>query len=175
MKSLTDELQAIIDPICDRYSVPREEMRLSFTQTGDSAGIHIGAKELLGFNVLGAMVGTVISVVFALLCGGGGIALIATGPLGMVAGAAIGALFSALGWPAVTEALMAAKFPRALRLVNVERRLRGESAKRGIRDALTREINKPDSAFASGVVKGFTDSFQRYLRQIAASAEIPIQ
>ena len=175
MKSLTDALQAIIDPICDRYSVPREEMLLSFTQSGDGADIRIGAKQLLGFNAIGAMVGTVISVVFALLCGGGGIALIAAGPLGLVAGAAIGALVSALGWPAVTEALMAARFPRALRLVNVERRLRSDSAKRGIRDALAGEMGKADGTFARGVVQGFTDSFQKYLRQIAAAAEIPIQ
>lgn len=175
MKSLTDALQAIIDPICDRYSVPREEMRLHFTQAGDAAGVQIGAKELMGFNIIGAMVGVVISVVFALLCGGGGVALIATGPLGLVTGAALGALVAALGWPAVTEALMAAKYPRALRLINVERRLRSDGVRRAVRDALSRELTKKDGAFATGVVKGFTDAFQKYLHQIAAAAEIPIQ
>ena len=175
MKSLTDVLQEVIDPICDRYSVPREEMRLAFTQSGDAAGVRIGANELLGFNLMGTMVGVVVSVVFALLGGGGGVALIAAGPLGMLAGAAIGALLAALGWPAVTEALQNAHFPRAMRLINVERRLRGESTKRTLREALTRELGKKDGAFATGVVKGFTAAFQKYLYQIAAAAEIPIQ
>ena len=175
MKSLTDELQAVIDPICDRYNVPREEMRLRFTQTGEASAVRIGAKELMGFNMIGAMVGVVISVVFALLGGGGGVALIATGPLGMLAGAAIGALVAALGWPAVTEALMNMRFPRALRLINVERRLRSESTRRAMHDALTRELGKKDGAFGADVIRGFTGAFQKYLYQIAAAAEIPIQ
>lgn len=175
MKGLADKLQAMIDPICDRFSVPREEMRLSFTQSGDAANVRIGAKELMGFGLWGAMVGVVVSVVFALLGGGGGVALIATGPLGMLAGAAIGAVVAALGWPAVYGALLDARLPRALRHVNVEKRLRSEATRRSLREELIRELSKKGGPFATGISGGFAAAFQRYLRQIAAAAEIPIQ
>ena len=75
----------------------------------------------MGFQWIGSMVGVVVSVVAALLCGGGGIALIASGLPGLLAGAAIGAVASAFGWPAITDALMKMNFPRAFRWMNVEK------------------------------------------------------
>lgn len=175
MKELTVQLQATIDPICDRYSVPREEMRLGFTQGGDAANVHINAQQLMGFNLMGTMVGVVVSVVVALLCGGGGIALIATGLPGMIAGAAIGAVAAAFGWPAITDALLKANLPRAFRWMNVEKRLRSESTRKTLRDAICRELGTTDGEFSRQIVKGFTDTFQKYLYQIAQAAEIPIQ
>lgn len=175
MKELSVQLQAIIDPICDRYSVPREEMRLSFIQSGDVANVHINAQQLMGFNLIGTMVGVVVSVVAALLCGGGGIALIATGLPGMIAGAAIGAVAAAFGWPAITDALLKANLPRAFRWMNVEKRLRSESTQKSLRDAISRELNTKGGDFPRQIVTGFTDTFQKYLYQIAQAAEIPIQ
>lgn len=175
LKSLTGELQAMIDPICDRYQVPREEMTLDFTQTGDSAIVRFGAKEVMGFKFLGAMVGAVISVVSALLCGGGGVALIAAGPLGLLAGAAVGVVITAFGWPAISDAIMNMKLPRTFRWLNVEKRLQSESTRRSLRDSLRKELAKPDGEFTRKTVTGFTDAFLRYLQQIAQAAEIPIQ
>ena len=172
---LTAQLQALIDPICDRYSVPREEMRLELVQSGEAGKVKIGAKELLGFGPVGTLVSMIVTVVTALLCGGSGTALIAAGPAGLLAGAALGAVIAALGWTTLTSALMKANLPRPLRLMNVEKRLRGESTQRGLREALMKVIGGEDSEFAKQVVEGFTASFQRYLRSVAQAAEIPIQ
>ncbi len=175
MKTLSETLQALVDPICDRYSVPREEMRLSFTQSADAANVRIGAHELMGFNLIGTMVGLVLSVAGALLGGGGGVTLIAVGPLGLLAGAAAGAVLTLLGWPAVTEVLLRTNFPRAMRMINVEKRLRSDATRKKLRDALTRELSPKDGQFAKSIVTGFSSAFQRYLYQIAQAAEIPIQ
>ncbi len=175
LRSLGGQLQALIDPICDRYQVPRKEMRLSFAQSGEAGRVNIGAKELLGLNLIGTVVGVVLSVVGGLLCGGGGVALIATGPLGFLAGLAVGAVVAALGWSTVSGLLMRARLPRAMRWMNVEKKLRGEGVRRSLRDALTKEIGAKDSEFGKKVVAGFTESFQKYLRQVAQAAEIPIQ
>lgn len=175
LNSLTGKLQAMIDPICDRYQVPRKEMKLYFAQSGEAGKVNIGAKELLGFNFIGTVVGVVISVVSGLVCGGGGIALIATGPLGFLAGLAVGAVVAALGWGAMSGILIKARLPRAFRWMNVEKKLRGESTRRSLRDALMKEIGARDSEFSGRVVNGFTESFQKYLRQVAQAAEIQIQ
>ncbi|HNW87300.1 MAG TPA: Hsp70 family protein [Candidatus Limiplasma sp.] len=175
MKTLSAHLQTMIDPICDRYQVPREEMRLHFTQSGDAATVQISAQRLLGFPIIGTMVGVVVSVVAALLCGGGGIALIAVGVPGLLAGAAIGVVAAAFGWPAITDALMKVSLPRVFRWIHVEKRLKSENTVQSVRDALMRELGNPEGAFAQQVVQGFTKAFQQYLYQIAQAAEIPIQ
>ena len=175
LAQLTPSLQAMVDPICDRYHVPRDEMRLVLMQTGETGDLRFGAKQLLGFSLIGILVGVALSVLVALLCGGGGIALIATGPLGLVAGAAVGAVVAALGWPAVTEMLLGAHLPRMMRLVNVEARLRSETTQRTLRDSLFRELGGRNSEFSQKLVSAFTDAFQKYLARIAQAAEVPIQ
>ncbi len=175
VKGLTGKMQAMVDPICDQYQVPRREMKLVFTRTGDASKLSIGAKELLGFQLIGTLAGIVISVLTGLLCGGSGIALIAAGPLGFLAGLALGAIVAALGWGTLSSVLMKAKLPGPLRWMNVEKRLHSEGVRKSIRDGLMREMGGKDSAFAGQVVQGFTESFQKHLRQLAQAAEIPIQ
>ncbi len=175
MKELNGILQSMVDPICDRYHVPREEMRLSFVSTGGVANLQVGARELMEFRFVGTLVGVVVSVVSAMLCGGGGLALIAAGPVGLLAGAAVGAVVAAFGWPAITEWMMSVRLPRALRRMDVEKRLNSESTRKTLRDALVRELSKKDGEFQKQVVSRFTDAFQKYLFQTAQEAEIPIQ
>ena len=102
------------------------------------------------------------------------IALIATGPLGFVAGVAVGAVASLLGWNAVSGALMRADVPLVLRRVNLEKRLRSESVRRELRDKLTASLSDPAGPFSRQVVEGFSRSFRGYVYAIAQAAEIPI-
>lgn len=175
VEGLTGQLQAMVDPICDRYQVPRREMRLYFAQRGEAGKVSIEARELMGLNLIGALVAIVMSVLSALLCGGSGVALIATGPVGFLAGLAVGAVMAVLGWTAVSGALMKARLPKVLRWVNVEKRMGSESVKKSLREALAKEIAAKNGAFAQQVVSGFTRSFQQYLHQLTQAAEIPIQ
>ncbi len=174
VKGLTGKVQALVDPICDQYQVPRREMKLSFAQSGDAGKVNIGAKELMGFGLIGTMVGIVISILSGLLCGGG-IALIATGPVGFLAGLAAGAVVAVLGWGTLSAVLMKAKLPAVFRWMNVEKRLQGDGVKRSLRDALNKEVAGKNSEFGNQVVRGFAQAFQKYLRQVAQAAEIPIQ
>ena len=175
LKGLMEQLQAMIDPICDRYQVPRKDMQLLFTQAGEASRLRIGAKELLHFQAIGATTAVILSVLGGALCGGGGIALIAVGPLGFLAGAAIGAVVAVIGWGGMSEALLKMKLPAPLRRVNVEKRLRSEAVQKSLRDAIRKEIGGTDSAFSQQTVQRFTDSLRQHLRQLAQAAEIPIQ
>jgi hypothetical protein len=172
MASLTGELQSMVDPICDRYHGPGE---MNCIHPSANATVRIGASELMGLRFVGTLVGVVLSVVGALLGGGGGVALIATGPVGLLAGAAIGAVVAAFGWPAVSDMLLSLKLPRAFRWMNVQKRLTGEKTRKDVRDALIRELSRRDGPFATRVTEGFTQAFQQYLYQTAQEAEIPIQ
>ena len=173
LSSLTDRLQAMVDPICDRFEVPRRQMQLDLTATG-AASVQLKPGSWMGLSLMGAVLGVIVSVAAGLLCGGGGIALIATGPLGFVAGVAVGALASLLGWNAVSGALMRADVPLVLRRVNLEKRLRSESVRRELRDKLTASLSDPAGPFSRQVVEGFSRSFRGYVYSIAQAAEIPI-
>ena len=173
LTSLTDRLQAMVDPICDRFEVPRRQMRLDLTATG-AASVELKAGSWMGLPLVGAVLGVIVSVAAGLLCGGGGIALIATGPLGFVAGVAVGAAASLLGWNAMSGALMRVDVPLLLRRINLEKRLRSETVRRELCEKLSDSLSDPAGPFSTQVVEGFSRSFRGYLYSIAQAAEIPI-
>ena len=170
------QLQALVDPICDRYEVPRKEMALNLTAVSSGPEkLPLDAKGLTGMNLIGALMTVIVSVLLGLLCGGSGVALIAAGPLGFLAGALLGTAVSLFGMDALTGAMMKANLPLLLRKRNLAKHLRSDSTRKKLRDALEKELSAQDSAFQQQVVTGFSRSFKTYLNGIAQAAEIPIE
>lgn len=170
------QLQALVDPICDRYEVPRKEMALNLTAVSSGPEkLPLDAKGLTGMNLIGALMTVIVSVLLGLLCGGGGVALIAAGPLGFLAGALLGTAVSLFGMDAISGAMMKTNLPLLLRKRNLVKHLRSDSTRKKLRDALEKELSSPDSAFQQQVVTGFSRSFKTYLNGIAQAAEIPIE
>lgn len=170
------QLQALVDPICDRYEVPRKEMALNLTAVSSGPEkLPLDAKGLTGMNLIGALMTVIVSVLLGLLCGGSGVALIAAGPLGFLAGALLGTAVSLFGMDAISGAMMKANLPLLLRKRNLVKHLRSDSTRKKLRDALEKELSSPDSAFQQQVVTGFSRSFKTYLNGIAQAAEIPIE
>ncbi|MBE5802508.1 MAG: hypothetical protein E7319_09515 [Clostridiales bacterium] len=174
LTTLTPSLQAMVDPICDRYEVPRKEMQLNLTASG-SGKVSFTARDLIRLSFVETLLGVVISVLVGLLCGGGGVALIAAGPLGFLAGLVIGAVVSLLGINALSDALMDANLPLILRRMNSEKRLNSDATRQKLRQTLTKELTGKDSVFRQQVTEGFSKSFRSYLLSIAQAAEIPIE
>ena len=170
------QLQALVDPICDRYEVPRREMALNLTAVSSGPEkLPLDAKGLTGMNLIGALMTVIVSVLLGLLCGGSGVALIAAGPLGFLAGALLGTAVSLFGMDAISGAMMKANLPLLLRRRNLVKHLRGDSTRKKLRDALEKELSAPDSAFQQQVATGFSRSFKTCLNGIAQAAEIPIE
>lgn len=170
------QLQALVDPICDRYEVPRKEMALNLTAVSSGPEkLPLDAKGLTGMNLIGALMTVIVSVLLGLLCGGSGVALIAAGPLGFLAGALLGTAVSLFGMDAISGAMMKANLPLLLRKRNLVKHLRSDSTRKKLRDALEKELSAQDSAFQQQVVTGFSRSFKTYLNGVAQAAEIPIE
>lgn len=172
--ALTPGLQRMVDPICDRHEVPRKEMQLNLTASG-SGQVAVSTKQLMGLPFLGTLLGLIVSLIVGLLCGGGGLALIATGPLGFLAGAVIGAIVSLFGWNALSHTLMKANIPLLVRKMTSEKKLSGDATRQKLREALTKELCGKDSSFIKQITEGFSASFRKYLKAIAQAAEIPIE
>jgi gas vesicle protein len=171
---LTPILQGMVDPICDRYEVPRKEMALNLIANGGTR-VAFSANEMLNFSFMGTLLGLIVSVIVGLLCGGGGLALIAAGPLGFLAGAVIGALVSLFGWSTISKQLMKVNLPMRLRILNSEKRLASETTRQKLREAINKELYSDSGAFVTQVTKGFSTSFRKHLQSIAQAAEIPIE
>lgn len=172
LKGMDEELQELVNPICDRYDVPRREMKLNLA-AGASA-LTPSVQGVVSLSPLGAALGAMVSVVTAVLCGGGGVALIAAGPVGMLAGLVLGAVASALGWGPVNAALMRMHVPLLLRHGLLEKRLTGDAVRARIRDALRRELQGENGPFQTQLVEGFSKAFRAYVYSVAQAAEIPI-
>ncbi len=175
VEKLTPVLQNMVDPICDRYEVPRKEMALDLIANGGNKVECFTAKEMLNFSFVGTMLGIIVSVIVGLLCGGGGLALIATGPLGFIAGVAIGAIVSLFGWNKLSDQLMRANLPMMVRRMNSEKRLSSEATRQKLREAINKELYGDSGAFVNQITKGFAGAFRKHLKSIAQAAEIPIE
>lgn len=174
LDQLANKLQNIVDPICDRYDVPRKQMQLNLT-TGPAGTVSIDAGEMLGLSVARTVLGMVLSVTAGILCGGGGMALVTAGPLGFLAGAVMGVIATALGWNVVSGMLLKADIPLFMRLIPLSNKLNSEKVRRELSHQITDNLTREDSDFQRQIVEGFSKSFRGYLHSIAQAAEIPIE
>jgi len=174
LDNLTAKLQGLIDPICDRFDVPRRQMQLNMTASG-AGGVALKPANWVGLPAVGTMLGTMVTLITGLICGGGGIALVATGPLGFLAGAVIGMLASLLGWTAISSWLMRMDLPLIMRRIPIEKRLRSEQTLHDLQKRITAVISPEDSAFRKQLVSGFSSAFSAHVYAVAQAAEIPIE
>lgn len=173
-RGLTERLQAMVDPICDRYEVPRKEMRLDLSASGAGA-VRVDKGQWSGLSVVGTLLGMIVSIASGLVCGGGGLALVAAGPMGFLAGLVIGAAASLLGWGPLSNLILKANLPLLLRSIPIEKRLRGEQTRHELRKRLLDTISPADSVFRRQLANAFASAFHSYLLSIAQAAEIPIE
>ena len=174
LDGLTARLQSLIDPICDRFEVPRKQMQLDLTPSG-AGQLDVKAADWVGLPAVGTMLGAVVSVITGLLCGGSGIALVAAGPLGFLAGMVIGVIASLLGWGALSEMLMKMDLPVLLRQIPVEKRLKSDQNRHDLQKRISDAITPENSPFRSQLVSGFSKAFSAHVYLIAQAAEIPIE
>ena len=171
---LTTKLQALIDPICDRFDVPRKQMKLDLTASG-AGQVAVKPADWVGLPMMGTVLGAMVTVITGILCGGSGVALVAAGPLGFLAGAVIGAIASLLGWTAISEMLMKLDLPLLLRQIPIEKRLKSDQNRRELQKRILDAITPEESAFRRQLVSGFSSAFSAHVYMVAQAAEIPIE
>ncbi len=173
MRALDDELTQL----CMRCGVPPEKM----TRTGAPVRAGVGAVQLsladaMGMDVLTGVLGVVLAVVGASLCGGGGVALVGAGPVGLIAGAAAGALLTLLSKGGVKKLLREAKLPLILRQVVTDGAVRAgiDRQREGIVRAIVTALADPSNGFAARLTAGIADTLGAQLEEMAKNAEMSI-
>ena len=117
LKTVSFELEEYTMPICVRHNVPYSSLSLNSFLSMSDIEINVEAKNLFAVNEITWLIDATISIVVGLLCGGGGVALIANGLPGIVAGVVVSLLILALGKDKMQEMLLNSNIPSPFRRV----------------------------------------------------------
>ncbi len=115
VKPVASALEEKTIPICVRHGVPYTALSLvSYLSVAD-VSISIDAKNVFAMDEITWLINGIISVLVGLLCGGSGVALVASGFAGIMAGVLVSLLILFLGKNKVQSAVMSADIPLMLR------------------------------------------------------------
>lgn len=115
LKPVAYELEDYTMPICTRNNVPFRALNLTSYLSVTDVDIRIEAKNVFGLDEITWMINGIISIMVGLLCGGSGIALIASGLKGIVAGTVLSLLVLFLGKDRMEDQMMKMDLPKAVR------------------------------------------------------------
>lgn len=172
LAGVQEKLQRDVDAICIRNSIPCEMMRLPPPRLEPGSALAAGAKiDFDAVKTVEAIIGAVVAAVMATLCGGAGLALVAEGPLGLAAGAAIGVVAALLGKPAVESMLMRVNLPVLMRKSLPRDALLSPRSRGKMQKALAESLKK-DEDFAGSIVSGVAGELDAFIERLAAKTEI---
>ena len=177
LKPVSYELEEHTVPICVKHGVPYRALSLNSYLSLSEIELRVDAKNVFAVEEITWMIDTIISLVVALLCGGSGVALVANGLPGMVAGAVVSLLILLLGKDRMQEALLKAKIPQAMRKMFPKKYFRSrlskmtEEVKENLYETLEKEKNEE---ITDRLVGEISAQIEDCLSRMAKVVEIPL-
>ena len=177
LRPVAEDLEEYTVPICVRHHVPYQALSLRSGLSADDIDIRLEAKNLFPVEEITWLIDSILSLLVGLLCGGSGVALISSGPAGIVAGASASLLLLALGRERMEKAILAADMPKPMRKV-VPRgvfRTRLDGVARTLRKELkTRFEEDKNDEITARMVADISQQIERCLGKMAEVVEIPL-
>ena len=174
---LTLTLESELASLCLRCGVPPEKMRLTDArvQTG-LGGVKVSLASALGMDVVSGLLGVVMAVVGASICGGSGMALVGTGPIGMIAGASAGALLAILGKDTMEKLMKGMNVPVLLRQIVTDGSVRRgvDRQREDIERAIITALADPRGGFAARLTASLAATLGAQMEDMARQAEMSI-
>ena len=177
LRPIAEKLEEYTEPICIRHNVPYTALSLkSFLKISD-LDVKIDAKNVFAVEEITWLIDSIISIIVGLLCGGSGVALIASGPTGIFAGMMISILVLALGKEKMEELLLKTDLPRPLRKVlpknTIESRLDAIDAE--VRSNLYHSLeNEKNEEIMNRLISEISSQIEDCLTKMAEVVEIPL-
>lgn len=177
LRPVAEDLEAYTVPICVRHHVPYQALSLRSYLSAEDIDIRLEAKNLFPVEEITWLIDSIISILVGLLCGGSGVALITSGPVGMLAGAGASLLLLLLGRERMEQAILAADMPKAMRKM-VPRsvfRTRLDGVARSLRRELAERFEKDkNDEITARMVEEISQQIERCLGKMAEVVEIPL-
>ncbi|MGX8705140.1 MAG: Hsp70 family protein [bacterium] len=177
LKPLSYKVEEKTMPICVRHNVPYRAMSLTSYFAVSDIDIHIDAREVFAVEELTWLVNGIISIMVGLLCGGGGIALVAANFFGIVVGAIGSLLVLHLGKDKLQGMFMNADILKPVRRLIprsvFEQRI--ERLTEEIKVSLYRDLENEKSAeITARMVAEISQQIEQCLSRMAEVVEIPL-
>ena len=177
LRPVAEDLEEYTVPICVRHHVPYQALSLRSGLSAEDIDIRLEAKSLFPVEEITWLIDSIISLLVGLLCGGSGVALISSGPVGVVAGAGASLLLLLLGRERMEQALLAADMPKPMRKL-VSRgafRARLNPIARTLRREIAARFEKDKNAeITAKMVAEISQQIERCLGRMAEVVEIPL-
>ena len=177
LKKVSCGLEEYTMPICVRHNVPFTALNLTSYLSLSDIDIHVEAKDLFAIEEITWLIDAIVSVVVGLVCGGGGLALIASGVQGILIGFVISALVLALGREQMQGAFLRMNVPRPMRKLMPKSylRTRMDRISAEVKASLYAKLEQEKSGDITGkLVEDISDQIERCLTKMAEVVEIPL-
>ena len=177
LKKVSYGLEEYTMPICVRHNVPFTALNLTSYLSLSDIDIHVEAKDLFAIDEITWLIDAIVSVVVGLLCGGGGLALIASGIQGILIGFVISALVLALGREQMQGAFLKINIPKPIRRLMPKSYLRSRADRISgeVKDSLYAKLEQEKSEdITSKLVEDISSQIELYLIKMAEVVEIPL-
>ena len=177
LKEIAYELEEYTMPICVRHNVPYSALSLNTYLSASDLEVKVEAKNLFAVNEITWLIDTTVSIIIGLLCGGSGIAMIASGLPGIVAGAVISLMILALGKDKMQEVLLNAKIPTPLRYAIPKTYLKArlDVISSEVKDNLLKMLEEEkNEEITDRLVKELSQQIETCLTKMAEVVEIPL-
>ena len=177
IRPVAAKLEEVTIPICVRHNVPYTTLSLTSYLKSDDIDVHVDSRNVLAVEEITWLINAIVSVLCGLLCGGSGVALIAGGLPGIMAGIAISLLLLLLGKNKVQETVMDAKLPMILRRAIPKRFFdsRIGTIKERVKQAFYENLQtEQGDKIRERLIKDISGEIEQCLTKMADVAEIPL-
>lgn len=175
LKTISYELEEYTIPICTKHNVPYSALSLNSYLSLSDIEISIEAKEVFALEEITWMIDTVVSLLVGFLCGGSGIAMIANGLPGILAGAVISLLVLAIGKNKMQETFLNMNIPHLARKVFSRKyfEARLDVLSDEVKNGLYSNLEKNEE-ISERLVKEISEQIETCLTKMAEVVEIPL-
>ena len=177
LKKVSCGLEEYTMPICVRHNVPFTALNLTSYLSLSDIDIHVEARDLFAIEEITWLIDAIVSVIVGLLCGGGGLALIAAGVQGILIGFVISALVLALGREQMQGAFLRMNIPKPMRKLMPKSYLRSRADRISgeVKASLYAKLEQEKNADITGkLVEDISGQIERCLTKLAEDEEIPL-
>ncbi len=115
LKPVAFDLDEYTMPICVRHYIPYKALNLTSYMSVSELEIEIDAKDIFAVDQFTWLINAIVSVLVGLICGGNGIALIAGGLKGILAGTILSMAVLLIGREHIEAKMMDVNIPKAAR------------------------------------------------------------
>ena len=174
---LLHQLDGELEALCLRCGVPPEKMALNSARVSAGvSGVKLSLSGAMGMDVLSGLLGVVLGAVGASICGGGGMALIGSGPVGMIAGASLGVLLALLGKGEMEKLFSSLHVPVLLRQLVTDGAVSAgiDRQREEIERSIVTALADPRNGFAARLAESISATLGTQLERMAQSAEMSI-